>query len=92
LIGVISVLNNLSNILIAVTTIVSTIAAIMGVNNRNAIKNVHLDINSRMTELLKATTSAAHAEGAKDGLKDDAAAKSLVLDQAAARGVVRIKP
>jgi hypothetical protein len=42
-------------------------ALIMGVRNSNKIQAVHVDINSRMTQLLKATGTAAHAEGVEAG-------------------------
>lgn len=54
-----------------IASLVSAVAAIgavcMSWRNSRKIQSVHIDINSRMDQLLKATGSAAHANGLAEG-------------------------
>lgn len=50
-------------------TIVATGALIVAIKSRSAIQEVHLSLNSRLTELLNATGRAAHADGVTEGKK-----------------------
>jgi hypothetical protein len=45
----------------------SIAAMITSLINRAKIQEVHLSVNSRLTELLKATKAASHAEGLAEG-------------------------
>jgi hypothetical protein len=42
-------------------------AVITSLINRNKITQVHMQINSRLTELLTASTAASHAQGVEQG-------------------------
>jgi hypothetical protein len=44
---------------------VALFGLIVGLRNQRKIQEVHVLFNSRMTELLKLTASAAHAKGVK---------------------------
>lgn len=48
-------------------TLLSFAAVISSLLNRGKINGLHLDVNSRLTELLKQTGLAAHAEGLAQG-------------------------
>ena len=50
-----------------ITAVAALGAVIVGWRNSKKIEAVHIDVNSRMTELLKATGVAAHAEGVEAG-------------------------
>lgn len=64
-------MDNLSDIFTAVATIVtavaSLIAAVLGYLNRKNIKSIHIDINSRLTQLLASSSEAANAKGQIEG-------------------------
>ena len=49
-----------------ITALAALGAVIMSVRNGTKIHDVHLSINSRMTELLAAAREAAHAAGAQE--------------------------
>jgi hypothetical protein len=60
------------NIIIAIVsatppTLVALLAWLTGKENARAIKDIHISINSRMTELLAATKGQATAEGKEIG-------------------------
>lgn len=44
-------------------TILALAAFVQGVRNGNQLHDLHLEINSRLTQLLEATAKAAHSEG-----------------------------
>jgi hypothetical protein len=46
-------------------SLVALFGLIVGLRNQRKIQEVHVLFNSRMTELLKLTASAAHAKGVK---------------------------
>jgi len=50
-----------------VTLILTTTILVMTYLNSKNIREVHLSINSRMDELLKATRISSHAEGVTEG-------------------------
>jgi hypothetical protein len=55
---------------IKVVTFIGAIGALLAsLRNRIAIQEVHLSINSRLTELIKSTSEAAHAAGRAEGLQ-----------------------
>jgi hypothetical protein len=60
-------LTDIAIILQIVVAISSIIAAIGALLNRREIRNVHVEINSRMTELLKVAQRASHSEGIEAG-------------------------
>jgi hypothetical protein len=49
------------------TLLAALIAFIQSVKNSTAIREVHLSLNSRLTELIQATKVAAHAAGKAEG-------------------------
>ena len=72
-------------------------AVLASLHNGRKIQDVHLTMNSRLDELLRATKAQAFAEGQEhqragdlkrvaDGVLAEAAAMALVLDQGKARG------
>lgn len=52
----------------AVSALTATIAAVSSWRNRGAIQKVHIDINSRMSELIALTAKASRAEGVAAGV------------------------
>lgn len=60
----------LSQITEVITALAALTGATLGIINRRRISEVHVSINSRMDELLKATGVAAHAEGLEQGRKE----------------------
>ncbi len=52
------------------TFIVAACAFIVGLVNRHHIQAIHIDINSRLTQLLEANSAASHAEGVAQGEQD----------------------
>jgi hypothetical protein len=46
-------------------------AFIMGIVNKNKIKEVHLTMNSRLDELLRTTKEHAHDEGRREGIESE---------------------
>lgn len=52
---------------IALTSIVGFLTPTIGTILALMIKDIHKDINSRMTQLIKTTEKAAHAEGKLEG-------------------------
>lgn len=54
---------NFSEIAQLITAFAALGGVIMGVRNGHKIQEVHLSINSRMDQLLLASTKVAHAEG-----------------------------
>ena len=62
-------------ILVCVAPVITSLATAIGtLMNRKSIQAVHLLINSRMTELLKASIGEATTAGKADGLKEGHAA------------------
>ncbi len=49
-----------------IAAIPSTIGALVGLRNKRDIRQLHLDVNGRLTELLEQTARASHAEGKAD--------------------------
>jgi hypothetical protein len=49
-------------------TVVAGGAVILGMANRRGIKDLHIDVNSRMTQLLEQKGIAAKAEGRREGI------------------------
>ncbi len=66
-----------------VVAIGSLLAGIVSLMNRNAIKEVHLTMNSRLDALIEATRAMAFAEGRAAHTSDQAQAAAEVLDKAA---------
>lgn len=50
-------------------TIVAGGALIVAIKSKAAIREVHLSVNSRLTQLLEAVSKASHAEGVVEGTK-----------------------
>ena len=50
-------------------TVVAGGAVILGIANRRGIKDLHIDVNSRMTQLLEQKGIAAKAEGRQEGIE-----------------------
>jgi hypothetical protein len=48
-------------------TIAAIASVITSILNRYAIQDIHLSVNSRLSELLRVTAVAAHAEGHMEG-------------------------
>lgn len=62
--------SNLTNLLsVAIPSFFGMVAAIYGMRNGRGIKGVHDLVNSRMTELVKATKKIAKAAGIVEGEK-----------------------
>jgi hypothetical protein len=53
-----------------VSSLAATAAVVSSLLNRKKIDEVHLSINSRMSELLKEKGIAAHAQGREEGLAE----------------------
>ena len=53
------------------TMAVALIAALASIHNARKIKEVHISINSRMDQLLKAQTQVSRSEGIEQGRKDE---------------------
>jgi hypothetical protein len=51
-------------------TLVGSAALIVAIKGREAVKDVHLLLNSRLDELLNTTKKLAHAEGLADGQRE----------------------
>lgn len=51
-------------------TVVALLAYLQGRKNRSAIQEVHVSLNSRLTELLRQTSIAQRAEGKAEGLAE----------------------
>jgi len=60
-----------------ITSLISAVAAlgavVVSAINSRKINAVHVDINSRMSQLLEVSGNAAHAEGVMQGRKDQRA-------------------
>ena len=57
-------MNGASSLILSIATLVSALAALLvGFYNRKQIQNVHIDINSRMDQLLRAHGAEMKAEG-----------------------------
>lgn len=65
-----AVLGQASAIIAAVASLVAavtaTVAALHGWHNARAIQRIHIEINSRLTQLLLLTAEASRAQGALD--------------------------
>lgn len=61
------VLSVLATIGATASTIASVVAATRSVKNSFAIEQIHLDVNSRLTQLLELTAASSHAEGKLEG-------------------------
>ena len=55
---------------IVAPTVPALLAFISSLLNRRKIQEVHLSVNSRLTELLEQTGKASHAEGLAQGLAE----------------------
>lgn len=49
-------------------TMVAGGAVLLGIVNRRGIKDLHIDVNSRMTQLLEQKGIASKAEGRREGI------------------------
>ena len=56
---------------ILVPTVPAVLAFIQSFNNSKKIKLVHVDINSRVTELVKAIKESSHASGVALGIEQE---------------------
>ncbi len=62
----------ITSLILAVATLVSAAGAlVISFNNSRGIRDVHLEINSRMTELLASNKLASHAEGREEARKEE---------------------
>jgi hypothetical protein len=59
----------LADIASVVSAVSAFAAVVMSYRNSQKIHAVHVDINSRMTQLLAVAGTAAHAEGFNEGIK-----------------------
>jgi hypothetical protein len=60
-------MENVAALIVSVATLVTAVGAVViGIINSNRINDVHISINSRMDELLRTSTTAAHAQGVKE--------------------------
>jgi hypothetical protein len=50
-------------------TILSILTLLISIHNKYAIKELHVIVNSRLTELLKSTGEEQHAAGRREGLE-----------------------
>jgi hypothetical protein len=57
----------LQHIITLIAAGMGLLAAILSFLNRRAIKEVHVSLNSRLSELLEQTRKGARAEGVKEG-------------------------
>lgn len=62
-----------ATILITIGTLLSAGAAVIGVFNRRHIQQLHIDVNSRLSELV----AASHAAGVGEGVASERAAALL---------------
>ena len=74
------------------------VASVISLINRNAIQEVHMTMNSRLDQLLRASIAQAHSEGRAEGVAAtvidpsvtaEAAAKVLAVAADAAKPVVK---
>jgi hypothetical protein len=65
-------------------TIVGIGTFVLGLVNKNATREVHFALNSRLTELLAATKAIAHAEGVQEAINAQVA-QNAVVDAAVAK-------
>ena len=56
-----------------ISAIAAVCAVIISLVNRKSIHNLHIDVNSRLTQLITASTAAARFEGLEQGRKDQRA-------------------
>ncbi len=62
----------ITSLILAVATLVSASGAlVISFHNSNKIQDVHLEINSRMTELLAMNKTLSHAEGREEARKEE---------------------
>jgi len=57
-----------SAIIILATLLTALVSFALSVKNGKAIQEVHLTLNSRLSELLKVTAAASHAVGKEEGM------------------------
>lgn len=63
----------------------------LGQENKNNIHELHIAVNSRLSELLAVTGLAKHAEGVLEGTLDGAASKATAMAAAHEAGVIEGK-
>src|SRR5271155_4081970 len=79
----------MDHVLLAIPSIMAALtglfAAIQGLRNQKRIDELHILVNSRLTELLAVSNVAARAQGAADALRVAASAASVKADNVAFR-------
>lgn len=51
----------------SLTLVTAFISLVLGIKNKKAIQEVHVSLNSRLTQLLQKTEESAHAAGKAEG-------------------------
>ncbi len=59
-----------------ITAVPSVVAAVCTLINQKKLREIHIDLNGRLTELLVSTGAASHAEGKVEGITQEQARKN----------------